>query len=133
MLRSVLAVILGYLVTAVLIVSAFVAWALAAGATGDPEARPGTAFLVGVSLWGALASALGTLVAIRVGRHNPWGHAAALLVLSWLLGYVSVIFGDGREPLLFQAMHFAMLLVGVLAGTLLATRRRGRAQDSASA
>ncbi|MEM7311236.1 MAG: hypothetical protein AAF682_31510 [Planctomycetota bacterium] len=134
MLRSALAILVGYLVLAVLISGLFVAWALASGYRHTPGTTPSLVFLVAAELWGVLAATAGAWVTVRVARGNPWGHGAALLVVSWLMGYVSLIAGDGREPLAIQISHFVILLAGVLAGTAAGARRGAPARDgSASA
>lgn len=121
--RLALGILVGYLVMAALVGVLFLAYGLLAGPLPDTGTfEPSTAFLVVAELWGLLAAVAGGYVTTWLARRRSWGPAGGLVAFCWILGYASLVAGDGQEPLWFSLTHFAVMLAGVLLGAGLRLR-----------
>ena len=134
--RSILAVIAGYLVTAILVVVKFAAMtSLIPGAA--PKAGqlqfPSTGLQV-VSLILDFASAiLGGYVAAWIARRNQIQHALALGILMVLLGILSMSISRGSEPVWYQIALIVISIPGALLGGMLRARQRPAAGSAGAA
>ncbi len=107
-LRSVLAVLTGYLILAFAIVLLFFYFAR------GPQ-PPGTGFLLFSLLYGFLFAFEGGYVAALIGKPAPLKHAWALAGFALVMWLWSTITAWGREPAWFQFANL-IFLPGILLG-----------------
>ena len=120
MLRSIAAVVLGYLVLAAPIIALFAAW------FRTPAAVPTPAFMrFSLAYAFAFAVVAGYLTGV-VARRLEMAHAVALAALCALLGLASMVTTAGREPVWYQAANLGFMVAGVLLGGRLRRRQRRR-------
>lgn len=118
MIRSIAAVILGYLAMAVAIGILFALW------FRDPGTRATLAFMLGSVAYGFACAVAGGYIAAVVARRAEWQHVMALVGLSLLLGVVSMILAAGKEPLWYQCANMVVLALGIMAGGQFRVSRR---------
>ncbi|HEU4628731.1 MAG TPA: hypothetical protein VFS08_03270 [Gemmatimonadaceae bacterium] len=129
MLRSVLAIVVGYLASAVLVLIGFtVLGRLAPSAVSlaglAAERRPGIVF--GVLLMDAVIAVVGGYVTALIARRAPIGHAFALGALMLLLGIVTSWVSPEREPTWYAIwMPIVVLPAAVIGGMIRARQTRG--------
>ncbi|MEO0455768.1 MAG: hypothetical protein AAF152_04190 [Cyanobacteria bacterium P01_A01_bin.114] len=120
--RSVVAVVVGYLTMSVAVVLLFSTW------LSNPAHMVTTEFMVFAAIFGLFAALGGGYVTGLAAPAAPLGHAVGLAVLSAVMWGISVYRGQGQEPLWFQAANLASVLAGVLLGGYLRQRQvRGKA------
>lgn len=114
MLRSVLAVVAGYLVTVVVVVLYF---AIAVAILGlEPNKTPPTNVMVISIFVSFVAAIIGGLTAAGLAKSEPFQHAFFLLVVGLAMGLVSMALSDGREPFWYQLAIQVVMVVGILIG-----------------
>ncbi|HXF48540.1 MAG TPA: hypothetical protein VNL73_03815 [Verrucomicrobiae bacterium] len=118
MLRSVGAVVAGYLLIAAAIIILF------AVAYPDPTAIPGRGFMLFSLVYGFLFGTLGGWVCGLIARGAEIKHAAVIAGIGILLTLLSMLFAPGREPMWYQLANMAVLTAAVLLGGWLRTRQR---------
>jgi hypothetical protein len=87
--RSILAVVLGYVVVGVIVMAAD--WLSVSLMLPGPDAQPTPAYLAVNLLCGAVAAALGGYVAALIGRRAPFRHGVALAVVLFVLAVASAV------------------------------------------
>jgi hypothetical protein len=117
--RSILAVVVGYLVMAVAVMVLF------AIAFRAPDQKPTVGFMVFAVGYGFVAAIAGGYVTAAIARRAPLAHAAALAVVSAAMGLVSLITSGGREPVWFLGANVVAMIAGVLLGGAMRARRSG--------
>ena len=102
MLRSVLSIVAGYLVLAVLVMLATFASAKlhqAEGAENPFNAKPGTGFIVANLIYSGVFAVVGGFLTATIARRAPLLHAVILAVILALLGVASLSMAAGtNEP-----------------------------------
>lgn len=123
-LRSVAAVLVGYVTMVVLITLVQESWF---GGVSLQKSSPGVLVAAGAGTF--LAAVIGGAVAGLIARAHPQLHALAMCVLVCVETTYLVLTGRVGGPLWFDMMAAASLVVGIMAGaTLYALRRqRGKA------
>jgi hypothetical protein len=125
MLRSVLAVLAGYLTMVVAVTGTlgFLFLVLNDAFPQTPGPYTGPAYVLVIELFVALlAATCGGYVCALVARRKPLHHAAALVGLMLVLGAVSLVGEAGLKPLWSTLSIVLLSPLGVLAGAWL----RGR-------
>jgi len=124
--RSVLAVVAGYIL-AVLLVFAF--FGVRAAILG-PQSVPGTTGAILSLLWGLVVAATAGWLTARLAPSEPMRHAAWLVALSVTLGILFTwVFPSGTpeeramEPLWLQIGNVLVVALGVPVGARFAIRR----------
>lgn len=111
--RSILAVVVGYVVVILGAVGGGLVGALVAGPEAAARAMEGEPLAAGPTLvvlvFGLLFAVLGGYVAALLARHRELRHATYLAVVMFLLSLVSMVMYWGQQPAWFQ---FALLLLG---------------------
>lgn len=121
-LRSIAAVVAGYLTTVILVVLTI---ALAGVVTGVQIGTDVTTSYILVNLVGSLLAAIaGGWVAARLAHGAPERHVAALAILVLLLSIYSASTPPTSQPGWYSYGLVAIGVVGVLIGGWIALRRR---------
>ncbi|MEM8809644.1 MAG: hypothetical protein AAGF01_26780 [Cyanobacteria bacterium P01_G01_bin.38] len=115
--RSVVAVVVGYLTMSVTVALLFSVW------LSNPTHIVNTEFMVFAAIFGLFAALGGGYVTGLAAPAAPLGHALGLAVMSAVMWGISVSRSQGQEPLWFQATNLASVLVGVLLGGYLRQRQ----------
>ena len=126
MLRSILAIVLGYLTiiatTIVVTIALCIAFGVPLNASGAAP-KPSTAFSVANLIASALCALLGGLVAASIARRSRQLHAFVLAMIVLVLGLVFALFEkNGPEPLWYLMILPILGALAVIAGGML---RRG--------
>lgn len=121
--RSVVAVVVGYLFLTLAIFLLFAVWFVDAPVG---EVDPSWTFIAVAVVWGFLASAAGGYLCGKIARRRPFEHAAALSVTTGVIGVVSMFVSFGEEPVGFQLANLVVLMAGCLAGGYWRVQRAGR-------
>lgn len=137
MIRSILAVVAGFLVTAILVMATS---ALAATAFGlplmstaeTPTVTPSTGYLVVNLVCSALAAIAGGWVAATVGQRHPMAHAGALAALLAIGGAVGVASPQPGQPTWYPTALLVLGPLGALTGGFLRQLRAARTAPSAN-
>lgn len=127
MLRSILAVVAGYIVIAAVTMLTTVLAALAAGVPlevpGPDSPPPPAAYLAGNIVGSALAALLGGVAAARIALRHRLGHAFALAALVFVLGVAYALTSTGPAPAWYFWLLPVLGALGVSLGGVIATRR----------
>ena len=127
MLRSVLAVVAGYLLIFAATILADVALGLLAP-DAFPAAGEGFApvpWMVLILVYSTIFAAAGGYVTARVARRAELKHGLALAAIMVLMSVGTMITYQGRHPLWFQLTLLVLGPLAVAAGAWLRARRRG--------
>jgi hypothetical protein len=139
MLRSILALIAGFLVTAIIVMATTALAAMAFGLpmistseamTEGPTVTPSTGYLVTNLVCSALAAIVGGWTAAIVGRRHPMGHAGGLAALLAIGGAVGVAWPQPGQPTWYPASLLVIGPVGALIGGFLRQLRDARMPTS---
>jgi len=124
--RSVLAVVAGYVLAALLVFAFFGVRVAVLG----PDAVPGTAGSVVSLLWGFIVAGAAGWLTARLAPADPMRHAAWLVALALTIGILFTwVFPAGTaeervvEPLWVQIGNLVVVVLGVPLGARLAGRR----------
>ena len=117
MVRSVLAVIAGYLIFGI---SAGVLFALSGR---DPHARPTPAFAAGAVAYGLLFGALAGFVAASIASRRRLVHAAVVAAIIGAIGLLSLAFQQGNGSVWTELATACLFAPAALAGGWLRARR----------
>lgn len=114
MLRTILVVLAGYIVTAIIVMVFFFA---VLGLEGiDAEKTPPANLLV-ISLFVSFVAAImGGLTTACLAKKDPFRHAVYLIVFGLAMGLIGMAMQDGREPFWYQLAVQVILVVGVMIG-----------------
>lgn len=117
MLRSILAVVLGYISMAVATALSVLLLSLAFGIPATPTQLPPTSFVLAILASALPCAAIGGWVAVRIGKAGSLKHAAVLAIVTLVLGAVYGLFARNE----FQPMWYVLLLpvlgaIGVIVG-----------------
>jgi hypothetical protein len=115
-LRSVLAVIGGYLTMAVLVA---VLTGIAIKMTGRDSSRPTPGYLAANVFYSLLAAFAGGFVAAKIAGRYPVQHGVALAVVMFAMAIVSYFQYRNTQPLWYQFLLTAMLPGCAIAGAAL--------------
>lgn len=121
--RSVIAVVTGYVVITLSLFALFAVWFVDAPVG---EVNPSWTFIAVAVVWGFFSAMLGGYLTGKVARRRPFEHAAGLALLSGLIGVASMVASFGEEPVGFQLANLVILMAGCLAGGFLRVARVGR-------
>jgi hypothetical protein len=124
MLRSIGAVVAGYLVMAVAIMVMFII------AFPDPTVTPGMGFMIFSLAYGFLFGILGGWVCGLIARKAELKHAAVIAAIGILISILSMIFAAEQSPVWFQVANMVVLTIAVTAGGWLRARQRAKAAQS---
>lgn len=120
MLRSIGAVVIGYLVIAVAIIVMFVI------AFPDPTVTPGMGFMIFSLIYGFLFGILGGWVCGLIAQKAEVKHAAVIAAIGILISVLSMIFAAAKEPMWYQIANMVLLTIAVLFGGWLRARQRAK-------
>lgn len=127
MLRSIVAVIIGYVVIRFLVMATFGLIDLMSPATlSAPESggRPRPSILIFLLLTGALYSIAGGYVTALLAGKSEMKHSLALAALMVIGGIFSMVWNYGQEPIWFQlSLIVFMPLAALLGGNVRAKHR----------
>ena len=127
-LRSIVAVVGGFVLMAALVIAGtFSAAALLAG----PGGEPGTSYLAANLLLSFLAAVAGGHACGRIAGRSPLLHAAALALIVLALGLLGE--GGSVQPHWYKLLIPILGSAGVMAGAWLVRRRGGFDLDPAEA
>lgn len=118
--RSVVAVIAGYVFLTLAIFLLFAVWFVDAP-VGDID--PSWSFILVAVLWGFLASAAAGYLCGKVAGRRPFEHGVALALTTGAIGVVSMFASFGEEPVGFQLANLVVLMSGSVAGGYLRAQR----------
>ena len=90
--RSILSVIVGYLVMAIAIMALFAIW------FREKEAAPSDGFMLFSLGYGFVLAVVGGYVTAMIAKHSEMKHAMALAVFSVLMGLFRWLLRRGRSP-----------------------------------
>lgn len=121
--RSVVAVVAGYLFLTLAIFLLFAVWFVDAPVG---EVDPSWTFIAVAAVWGFFASAAGGYLCGKIARRRPFEHAAALSLLTGVVGVISMFLSFGEEPVGFQLANLVVLMAGCVFGDYLRVQRAGR-------
>ena len=130
--RSVLSVVGGFFVVAVLVGLATAGASAVMLPGGGAQPEPTTAFLVVNIVYSVAIAVVGGYVAATVSDHSPLGHAAGLAVFMMVLGLASWLWVNGGEPAPGQPTWYPVVMsllippVAVLGGVLVTRRQRAK-------
>jgi hypothetical protein len=139
MLRSILAVIAGFLVTAIIVMATTALAAMAFGlpmlstseaTAGAPTVTPSTGYLITNLVCSALAAIVGGWTAATIGRRHPMGHAGGLAVLLAVGGAVGVAWPQPGQPTWYPTSLLVIGPLGALFGGFLRQLRDARMQGT---
>src|SRR5262249_32954354 len=122
MVRSISAVVVGYLVMAVAIMVLFAIW------FRDPNTLPTNVFMVVAAAYGLVAAAAGGVVTALIAKRAETNHAIVLAALCVVLAVVSMVVQWGQEPLWFQVANTAAISLGVFLGAWSRVQLKARTQ-----
>lgn len=129
MLRSVLAIVAGYLVSAVLVFVGFTVLgriAPSAMSAAGLAAAPRPGLVLGILLMDVVIAVVGGYVTALIARRAPIGHALALGVLMFILGIVTAWASPEREPTWYAIwMPIVVLPAAVVGGMIRARQTQG--------
>ena len=114
MLRSILAVIVGYLVLAIPVFILFFAWFGGYNPQNLPE--PGMGFMLFSLVFGFVFAGGGGYVCALIARRSEMNHAVALAALIVAMSIISIISAAGNEPLWYQLATLVIAVMAVLIG-----------------
>lgn len=112
MIRSLLAVLVGYAVLAAVVLLLFYLW-FAGAQPAEPPTRDFLFLALGV---GFVAAVAGGWVTALVAPGHRWKHIQGLAALVLLVAAVNLFWSAGLEPLWFQLGNIAAGVVGVFVG-----------------
>lgn len=118
MIKSVAAIIAGYVVMAIAIVALFAAW------FGPESGVPAKGFLIYSLAYGFFAATTGGYVTALVAGRAELKHAVGLAVVAVTMAIISAIMNAGREPLWYQFANVVVMTDGVLLGGFVRHRQR---------
>jgi peptidoglycan/LPS O-acetylase OafA/YrhL len=128
MIRSVLAVIGGYVVVAVAVMALFAAW------FRDEAQTPTSGFMALSLAYGFVFTIVGGYAAAWIAGRAELAHGAALAVLMAVLGVVSLTLSFGQQPLWYQvALILSPLPAAPLGGWLRSTVKPTRTGETPAA
>lgn len=108
--RSVFAVVVGYLAMSVGVALLFSAW------LSNPAHTVTSAFMIFAAVIGFGAAIVGGYLTGLAAVKAPLGHAIALAILSGIMWCISTYNSQGQEPLWFQVTNLITVVSGVLVG-----------------
>ena len=117
MIRSIIAVVAGYIMMTVGVMALFAIWF-----QGDPNAKPSQSFMVFTLGYGLACAIVGGYATAVIARSSPMAHAWALAGLVAVMSIVSMVMFKGQEPLWFQISNTGMGVTGVCVGAFLRSR-----------
>lgn len=112
MIRSLLAVLVGYAVLAAVVLVFFFLWFEGA----EPAEPPSRDFLFLALGVGFAAAVAGGWVTALVAPGHRWKHIQGLAALVLLVAAVNLFWSAGQEPLWFQLGNIGVAVVGVFVG-----------------
>ncbi len=115
--RSVLSVIVGYLVMAIAIMALFAIW------FRGKETPPSEEFMLFSLGYGFVFAVVGGYVTAMIAGRSELKHALALALLSVLMGIVSMVASAGREPRWYQIANMVVMVSAVVLGGYLRVRK----------
>ncbi len=124
MLRSIGAVVAGYLVIAIAIIVMFVI------AFPDPTVVPSMGFMIFSLIYGFLFGILGGWVCGLIARKAEVKHAAVIAAIGILLSVLSMIFATAKEPTWYQIANMVLLTIAVLIGGWMRARQKAKAAQN---
>jgi hypothetical protein len=120
MLRSIGAVILGYVTMAVVTLAVFQTIQVAMpGAFPDPYGMPGGPIVAIIFAMAVVAGAAGGFVLRLVARRLIFRHATALAAIMAILGIVSLVMNPADQPAWYQIATIVLGVAGMYAGALI--------------
>ncbi|MFZ9888932.1 MAG: hypothetical protein ACO3JL_15655, partial [Myxococcota bacterium] len=117
--RSMVAVIVGYLTLTLCLFVLFAVWFYDDADSG----KPSWTFIGVAALWGFFASAAGGYLTGKIARTRPFEHAIVLAVAAGLIGVCSMAVRVGGEPVGFQLANLLILMGGCVVGGYLRLQR----------
>ena len=115
--RSILSVIVGYLMMALAIMALFAIW------FRGKDAAPSDGFMLFGLGYGFVFAVVGGYVTAMIAKRSEMKRAMALAIFAVLMGIVSMIAYAGREPRWYQIANMVVVVTGVLLGGHLRVRQ----------
>jgi len=125
MLRSIGAVVAGYLLIAAAIITLFAVF------YPDPTAVPSQGFMLFSMVYGFVFGILGGYVCGLIAQRAEVKHAAIIAGIGILVSVLSMVFAAAKEPMWYQLANMVVLTIAVLLGGWL--RARQKAKNSGAA
>ena len=124
MLRSILAVVVGYLIMYIPISILFLAWF--GGYDPQNSPTPTMGFMLFSLVFGFVFAGAGGYVCALIAKRSEMNHAMALAGLVVVMAIISMIGAAGREPLWYQLAGLVIGIGGVLIGGLVRAGQVGK-------
>jgi len=120
--RSILSVIVGYLVMAIAIMALFAIW------FRGKVTPPSDGFMLFSLGYGFVFAVVGGYVTAMIAKRSEMKHAMALAVFSVLMGIVSMVASAGQEPFWYQIANMVVMVSAVVLGGYLRVRQVRKAR-----
>ena len=125
MVRSIIAVIVGYLVMVVASMALFAIW------FREPSTKPTMGFELFSLGYGFVFGVIGGYVTAVIAKRLEMKHTMALAGLSVLMGIVSMISFAGQEPFWYSIANMVIMVCAVVLGGYLRARQMMTAREQA--
>ncbi len=124
MIRSIFAVIGGFLVMMVAVMALFAVW------FRGPTTEPTRGFMLLSLVYGFLCAIGGGYVTGLMAKSSQMNHALALAGLTAVMAIISIITSNGQEPRWLQVTNLLTGVVGVCLGGSIRARQLAQARDA---
>ncbi|MCG8363178.1 MAG: hypothetical protein MJA27_07595 [Pseudanabaenales cyanobacterium] len=113
MLRSGVAVILGYAIMALGVIGLFAIW------FQEPNTLPSRGFMLFSLVYGGIMAVMGGYVTAAIANQAELKHALALAAVVGIMALVSMAAAQGQEPLWHQLANLLIAIPAVILGGFL--------------
>jgi hypothetical protein len=94
----------------------------------SPDTTPSMGFMLFSLGYGFLFAIVGGYITAMIAGRAEMKHAIALAGICVLMGFISMIFAAGQQPLWYQIANMGIAVFGVVLGSYFRSRRRNRAE-----
>lgn len=124
MLRSVIAVVSGYVAMLLLIILLqMIVGIFIPQAFPQPDSFPSIPWVIAILLYYVIASVAGATVTITTCRGSRIKHINALAIIAFFIGVVALAANIDKQPLWYSAAQIIVTILGVYVGGHLANKR----------
>ena len=124
MLRSGVAVGLGYAIMGVGVMGLFAIW------FRQPDLLPSRGFMIFSLIYGGIMAVMGGYITATIAKRAELKHALALAVVVGTMAFISMVTAQGQEPVWYQIANLMMAIPAVVLGGYLKSRQRERRRET---